>query len=564
MHWPSPFSRRLTDWAPYALAVAALATLVVVLAALAIRQEHDRRRQYATSVTRNMALLIEAQLAAVLAQADLSLQARGAVMPGQASTWAAGHVTPAPGLRVRGPLKDAGGRWVMQLARASAQAGQAELSVDLPVEQLGAILDRVELGRHGAATIRNAELALVYRQPLPQPGTAGIGGNGVSAELRQAIAAQPEAGDYAAATAMDGVARINAYQRVDGYPLYVLVGLPEDDFPSGWSRRDAALLTIAALTLLVSAYAALQLYRTSRRQINAAYHRYEAIVESSHDAIICKALDGTVLSWNAAAERIYGWTAAEMLGQPLSRIFPPERQEEEAPILSRLQRGDTVEPFETERLHRDGRRIALSVAISPVRDAQGRILGASKIARDITQQKRMEAEIRDMAFHDALTRLPNRRLLLDRMHHAQQTHQRTGSWAALLFLDLDRFKELNDQHGHEAGDRMLIEVAQRLRHAVRESDTVARLGGDEFVVLCENLGPDAVLAREAVLAIEAKVGDAIGRPMQLGELHYHGRASVGHRLFLGNEDTSDQILHDADSAMYADKQRRQAQPYTSH
>jgi diguanylate cyclase (GGDEF)-like protein/PAS domain S-box-containing protein len=420
----------------------------------------------------------------------------------------------------------------------------------------------VDLGPRGAVTIRSTALALVYRHPLPEGGMGAIGSMGVSAELRQALLARPDAGDYAAPTALDGVARINAYQRVDGYPFYVLVGLPERDFPSGWSRMDTALLTVAAFTLLVAAYAALQLYRSSRRQIDAVYRRYEAIVESSHDAIISKSLDGDVVSWNAAAERIYGWSADEMLGQPLSRIYPPERVEEEAQILARLQRGESVEPFETQRLHKDGHRIWLSVALSPVHDTGGRILGASKIARDITRQKALESEIRDMAFHDALTRLPNRRLLLDRMGHARHTHQRTGSWAALLFLDLDRFKELNDEHGHDAGDRVLIEVARRLREVVRESDTVARLGGDEFVVLCENLGQDAVLAREAVLAIEAKVVDAISRPMLLGSLHYQGRASVGHRLFLGGEATVDQILHDADSAMYADKQRRSARPRT--
>jgi diguanylate cyclase (GGDEF)-like protein/PAS domain S-box-containing protein len=561
MHWPSTFSRRRADWLPYALAVAGLAVLVVALAALGIRQEHDRRRQYATSVTRNMALLIEAQLAAVLAQGDLHLQALGAARPPGPASWAPAHATPAPGLMVRGPLKDGAGRWVVQLARASAQAGQPEVRVDIPVEQFGAILERVELGRHGAVTIRNAALALVYRQPLPPTGLAAIGSDGVSAELRQAVAEHPEAGDFAAPTALDGVARINAYQRVDGYPFYVLVGLPEDDFPSGWSRMDAALLVVALLTMLLAAYATAQLYRSSRRRIDAVHRRYEAIVESSHDAIVSKTLDGRVLSWNAAAERIFGWTAQEMQGQPLSRLFPPDRQEEEAQMLARLERGETVEPFETERLHKGGWRIALSVAISPVRDANGRILGASKIARDITRQKALEAEIRDMAFHDALTRLPNRRLLLDRIGHAQQTHQRTGSWAALLYLDLDGFKALNDEHGHEAGDHMLIEVGRRLREAVRESDTVARLGGDEFVVLCENLGPDAVPAREAVLAIEAKVGDAVSRPLRLGELLYQGRASVGHRLFLGSEHSVAQILHDADSAMYADKQRRRtAQP----
>ncbi|MBK7685759.1 MAG: diguanylate cyclase [Rhodocyclaceae bacterium] len=109
---------------------------------------------------------------------------------------------------------------------------------------------------------------------------------------------------------------------------------------------------------------------------------------------------------------------------------------------------------------------------------------------DLTERKRLEAELRHLSFHDALTQLPNRRLLLDRLKHAMQLSRRHNSHFALLFLDLNKFKQLNDTHGHEVGDHMLIEVARRLPLVVRDTDTVARLGGDEFVVLLEDLGAE--------------------------------------------------------------------------
>jgi diguanylate cyclase (GGDEF)-like protein/PAS domain S-box-containing protein len=556
MQWPSPFSGKRIDKLPYVLGVAAVAVLVVLLAALAIRQEHDRRRHFAATVTRNLALLIEAQLAGVLAQADLRLQAAGADLPAAAESWSAALHTPAPGLQLDGPLKDTKGRWVLSLSRPARVAGAPPVRLDIPVDQFAGILQRVSLGPYGAATVRHASLALVYRQPMPANGLAAIGSTEVSRELRQMLAVQPEAGDYVAQTAVDGVARINAYQRVDGYPLYVIVGLPEDDFPRGWSPLDAALLTLAGCTLLVAAYAARQLYRSSRRQIDQVQRRHQAIVESSQDAIISKTLDGVITSWNRGAEQIFGYTAAEMIGQPARKLFPPERMVEEDDALSRLHQGQTVAHFATERLHRDGQRIVVSVTFSPVTDGDGRIVGASVIARDITRQQAMEAEVRELAFHDPLTHLANRRLLLDRMQHAQQTGRRTAQWSALLFLDLDGFKALNDSHGHDAGDAVLVEVARRLQAAVRESDTVARLGGDEFIVLCEHLGLDETLAREAVWAIEAKIDTALSRVIRLGDQVVVSRASIGHALFRGTERQVEQILRDADAAMYQQKQRR--------
>jgi len=543
-------------WWPLALAVGVVATLVVLLAALALRQEHERRLAYAQGVTRNLALLIEAQLAGVLARADLRLLQMGAASAGEPGGWQAAHPTPAPGLTVRGPERDERGTWVMVLSRPAAQPGRPPVSLAIPVEQLGAVLDRVSLGTLGAATIRTTDLALVYRHPLPPGGMGQIGSREVSAGLRAAIGLAPEAGDFNAPTALDGIARLNAYQRVDGYPFYVIVGLPEQDFPRGWARMDLAMLAVAGVSLLSTLLGGWLLHLGARRQIDQMQRRHAAIVESSTDAILSKTLDGVVTSWNRGAERIFGWTAQEMIGQPLRRIVPDDLIDQELDIVARLQQGEEISSLETERLCRDGRRLPMSLTISPVRDGEGRIMGASTIARDISRHKALEAEIRALAFQDPLTQLPNRRLLRDRLLQAQQASRRSGHWAAVIYLDLDGFKTLNDTHGHDVGDLFLVEVARRLKSAVRETDTVARLGGDEFVVICADLGEAQGAATESVLAIEAKISHAVEAPWQLRELHLAPRVSLGHRLFQGVDDEVDLILRDADSRMYADKLRR--------
>jgi diguanylate cyclase (GGDEF)-like protein/PAS domain S-box-containing protein len=172
---------------------------------------------------------------------------------------------------------------------------------------------------------------------------------------------------------------------------------------------------------------------------------------------------------------------------------------------------------------------------------------------DLTQRKKLEDELRQFAFHDSLTRLPNRRLLLDRMEQAFRTSKRQNSYGAVLFVDLNKFKQLNDQHGHDVGDRLLVEVAHRLQNLMRESDTVARIGGDEFVVLLEGLGeePDEASAQAAAVAV--KIHAVLRMEYVLGDILHHGSASVGLRLFLGDDGDPDQILKEADAAMYKEK-----------
>jgi diguanylate cyclase (GGDEF)-like protein len=183
--------------------------------------------------------------------------------------------------------------------------------------------------------------------------------------------------------------------------------------------------------------------------------------------------------------------------------------------------------------------------------------------RDISARKRLEAEVHQMAFHDALTNLPNRRLLRNRLTQTMAASKRGGWRGAMMFLDLDNFKPLNDLHGHEIGDLLLIEVAKRLTRCVREIDTVARLGGDEFVVMLSHLQADHAASRAQALHIAEKIRLALASPYQLTFKHgdfqgkvvtHHCTASIGVALFFNHEASEDDILSRADAAMYAAKE----------
>ena len=172
---------------------------------------------------------------------------------------------------------------------------------------------------------------------------------------------------------------------------------------------------------------------------------------------------------------------------------------------------------------------------------------------DLTVRQRMEEELRQMAFQDALTGLPNRRLLLDRLDQAIRSSKRHGSHLAVVFIDLNRFKALNDTYGHDVGDKLLVIVAERLQTMVRGTDTVARLGGDEFVVLSTDLGHGADEALHNATLIADKIRVALGEPCLIAGVQHPCSASVGVKLFTGDENDADGILKQADAAMYADK-----------
>lgn len=404
-------------------------------------------------------------------------------------------------------------------------------------------------------------------------------------------------------------------------------------------------------------------------EIAAEYYR--AIVDSSDDAIISKTLQGLVTSWNPAATAIFGYSSDEMLGKSLLMLLPPEKSDEERFILERIQAGEIVDHFETIRIHKDGRRVHVSVTTSPIFDQSGKIIGASKIARDITAQKFAERQlkltasvftsttegilitdrkgiivdindsfsritgyaktevigkdalmfrsssqgpevfkliktalrqrgewrgeiwsrrkdgpsysvistissVRDdhgdvqnyvalfsditplklqqeklehSAHFDMLTDLPNRLLLSDRLHQAMAMCQRQNQNIAVLYLDLDGFKYINDHYGHHVGDALLVSVSNRMKLALRDVDTVARIGGDEFVAVLVNIDStqECIQLAKRVLSACAESVHIQGRELKI-------TASIGVTIYPQDDAEAEQLLRHADQAMFEAKQ----------
>ena len=209
--------------------------------------------------------------------------------------------------------------------------------------------------------------------------------------------------------------------------------------------------------------------------------------------------------------------------------------------------------FEVQRRLQNGTVMWASISGAPFFDADGRFRGYRGIGRDVTAQKKHEDEIVRLAFYDPLTTLPNRRLLLDRLAKALVTSGRSQTRGALLFIDLDNFKDLNDTLGHDVGDQLLEKVALRLITCVRQGDTVARFGGDEFVVMLEHLQPEVAGAVDQVKTVAEKILDTLNLPFELeGKVHF-STPSIGMTLFSGQHQSLDELLKRADLAMYQAK-----------
>ncbi len=240
----------------------------------------------------------------------------------------------------------------------------------------------------------------------------------------------------------------------------------------------------------------------------------------------------------------------------------PEYHAPLAELNARVMGGESgIMEFEITGLR--GTRRWLETHVAPMRDAGGKVAMLLSITRDITGRKQAEEQIYRLAFYDLLTGLPNRRLLGDRLGQALAASKRSGRYGALMFMDLDNFKPLNDAHGHGAGDLLLVEVARCIAGCVREADTVARFGGDEFVVILGELDADKTGSLAQAGAVAEKIRAALAEPYVLAitQEGKEGAATVGHRctssigavLFTGCGSSAEDILKWADMAMYQAK-----------
>jgi diguanylate cyclase (GGDEF)-like protein/PAS domain S-box-containing protein len=291
----------------------------------------------------------------------------------------------------------------------------------------------------------------------------------------------------------------------------------------------------------------------AERLRNEQHIRLQAsMLDQAHDAISVCGLDGRIIYWNRGAERLFGWSASEAMGKSKVELAWMSAADMRQAMQSVLDKGEWTGEMTKQR--KDGGTVIAATHLTLVRDEHGQPQAVLDIETDITERKQAEQQILRLAFFDPLTHLPNRRLLLDRLSHALATCARTGLFGALLFLDLDNFKSLNDTLGHDKGDELLEQVARRLQAQMpRASDTVARHGGDEFVIVLEDLSASELKAAAQAELVAEKILQMFELPFQLGPHQFHTSTSVGVALFDRRIRQADEVLKRGDLAMYQAK-----------
>jgi diguanylate cyclase (GGDEF)-like protein/PAS domain S-box-containing protein len=352
---------------------------------------------------------------------------------------------------------------------------------------------------------------------------------------------------------------------VRGEELRLLVSRDAD--AKGRLRLVKALLILAtSIGLLIAVLAGWSHYREAVKQnlawiaLHNSEEKYLSLLDGIQDyAVFMLDPAGTIVSWNAGAERMHGYTANEIMGQNFSCLFPVEDVLKRRP-QEILHLADTDGRFQEElpRLRKDGSKFIGEVVLTALRDASGMLRGFAKISRDLTSRKDAEshlvtvaeqmADLAHVAEHDPLTGLPNRLLLNDRINQGIALARRQSGKVAVLFLDLDGFKHVNDSLGHSVGDKLLCSVANRLMACVRSPDTVSRNGGDEFIVVLQEMrqpNQAAITARRVLRALAA--------PHRIGDLDLHVTASVGVSIYPEDGSDAETLIKHADTAMYQAK-----------
>ena len=379
--------------------------------------------------------------------------------------------------------------------------------------------------------------------------------NALSLEFGATIAPGFEALAYKAARGIEDVYELT-YVRKDGSRLPAIVSVT--------ALRDAQDAIIGYLLLGTD--------NTARKQVEAEQKLLDqrlrdqqfytrSLFESNIDALMTTDPAGIITDVNKQMEALTGCTRDELVGAPFKNCFTdPARAEFGIKLVLSEKK---VTDYELTARARNGRETVVSYNATTFYDRDRRLQGVFAAARDITERKQAEKIILDLATHDALTHLPNRRLLLDRLGQAMAASKRSGRYGALMFMDLDDFKLLNDQHGHGAGDLLLLEVARRIGACVRQVDTVARFGGDEFVVILNQLDVDQSESVAQSGSVAEKLRASLEQTYQLkleqeglaaASIEHRCSASIGVALFLDHEGSTEDIIQRADRAMYQAKQ----------
>jgi len=291
--------------------------------------------------------------------------------------------------------------------------------------------------------------------------------------------------------------------------------------------------------------------RAAGAEIEMNERRIRTVIESAHDAFVSIDSSGHITAWNRQAEVTFGWSRQEALGQKIDALIIPQRfRDAHKAGMQRFHESGTGpvlnKRVELQGLRKNGEEFPVELTINAIKNASD--IEFCAFLHDITERKRAEESMREMAQIDPLTELPNRRLFLDRITHAMARAKRFKNLMVLIYLDIDHFKAINDQHGHGTGDLLLSEVACRLNDSVRQTDTVARLGGDEFVIIIENLQ-----RRADAEEVADKVMGNLRRDVRLENVVCKISASLGCAFYAGEDLSYTTLINLADEALYKAK-----------
>ena len=295
--------------------------------------------------------------------------------------------------------------------------------------------------------------------------------------------------------------------------------------------------------------------RSAEEALFAQKESAQVTLNSIGDAVLTSNIEGNVTYLNVVAETMTGWSREEAVGRPLETVLKiidaTSREPAANPLVWAIKKNETVGlTLNCILVRRDGYESAIEDSAAPIHDHSGAVTGAVIVFHDVSMSRAMALEMSHLAQHDPLTDLPNRTVLKDRLTQAIAAAHRSGSRVAVLFLDFDQFKYVNDSLGHAIGDKLLQSVASRLQRCVRGSDTVSRQGGDELVVLLSEIthAADAAIAARKILA-------ALTGPHMIDQHNLYITASIGVSTYPADGHTAETLIKNADTAMYQAKEK---------
>ena len=334
-----------------------------------------------------------------------------------------------------------------------------------------------------------------------------------------------------------------------GYGAFYSVDMGEGIF-SLWMFMVTLVVTMLLISVLQSER------NLAEKALRENDKKLRAVIDGALDAIVTVNDAGELVEFNPAAERTFGYKKEQVLGKLMSEmIIPPHlRKFHEDGHRQFVQTGEMHifnQRIEITAMRADGSEFPVELTLTALKEEDLSLV--TGFLRDISEQRKTQQEIENYAYYDALTGLPNRRLLADRFQHAVLLCMRAGTNCALIFIDLDNFKSLNDTKGHDVGDQLLVEVSNRITQSIREGDTVARLSGDEFVVIIENLDEHHNVAYQQVSEIVQKLLVELNKTYYLKLFEFSTTASMGVTLFNNDQLGFEEHLRHADTAMYQSK-----------